>query len=153
MPDRPIIVWGPNRRARMSMQHRRARFSTPIPNAKNVTIKTYLYTADELAPTVEAYGKQLCERYTFELAGLSDAERHIVEQAIQKKDGYTVDSGGSVPDALDSLADTFRTHEPIEDFDGGVSGTYITSYDGQIYATRLTYHNDDSSQKTSTTAA
>lgn len=140
-PDRPIIVWGPDRRAR---------FSVTGSTSKNATLKTYQYTAKRLAPTVEAYGQQLRERYTFELSGLSDAERDIVKQAITEH-GYTVEAEKSPPDAFLSLADQFRQHEAVESYRDGVSGEYLVRYEGQLYGTKVINENDYNTGKTQTT--
>lgn len=142
-PERPIIVWGPDRRAR---------FSVTNSNSKNATLKTYEYTVKRLAPTVEAYGQQLRERYTFELSGLSDAERNIVDQAIGEH-GYTVERGESPPDAFWSLADRFRQQEAVEDRRDGVTGEYLATYEGQIYGTELINGDDYNTGKTATTSA
>lgn len=111
-PDRPIIVWGSDRRAR---------FSVTDSNSENATLKTYQYTSEQLAPSVEAYGQQLRERYTFELSGLSNAEWEIVKHATARR-GYTVENGESPPDAFWSLADKFRQHEAVDDHRAGVTG-------------------------------
>lgn len=139
-PDRPIIVWEPDRRAR---------FSVTDSIAKNATLKTYQYTAEQLAPSVEAYGQQLRDRFTFELSGLSTAEREIVERATTKH-GNTVEHGESPPDAFWSLADTFRQHEAVDDHRAGVTGYYLVSYDGQIYWTDLISEKDYNIGKTAT---
>lgn len=141
-PDRPIIVWGPNRRAR---------FSVRDSNTKNATIKTYRYTAEQLAPTVAAYGQHLRDQYTFELSGFSDGERDIVEQALDDH-GYTVEQGESPPDDFWSLADIFRQEEAVEDHKEGVTGEYLTTYDGDIYWTELINGRDYRTGKTATTS-
>ena len=139
-PDRSVIEWssGP-----------RARFSITDSNSKNATLKTYRYTAHQLAPTVEAYGQQLRTRYTFELSGLSDAERNLVEKAIGKY-GYNIDRGGSPSDAFWSLVKIFQQHEAVADGKEGVTGDYLTTYDGQVYWVELVNGNDFQRQKTTT---
>lgn len=140
-PEHPIIVWGPDRRARFSIRKT---------NGEDATLKTYRYTADQLAPTVAAYGRQLRDRYAFELSGLSDAEQDIVEEATSRTHGYTVEREGSVPEAFDSLIENFQEHEAVEYYDEGGSGKYLTTYDGQIYKTELTDRRNDVSEGSAT---
>ncbi|WP_227356837.1 hypothetical protein [Haladaptatus salinisoli] len=128
----------------------RARFSITGSNSTDATLKTYRYTARQLAPTVEAYGQQLRDQYTFELSGLADVERSLVNQAIAEH-GYTVERGGSPPDAFWSLVETFQQHEAVADRKDGVTGGYLTAYDGQVYWTELINRNDFGRQKTTTT--
>lgn len=139
-PEHPVITW---------TSGRRAGFSVTDSNTKNATLKTYRYTAEQLAPTVAAYGQKLRERYTFELSGLSDAERDIVEQATDRH-GYTVERGQSPPDAFRSLADKFRQQEAVEDHRKGVTGAYLVTYDEPLYWTKLINGNDFDSGETAT---
>ncbi|WP_458206628.1 hypothetical protein [Haladaptatus sp. NG-SE-30] len=140
-PDRSVIEW---------KSGSRARFSITGSNSKDATLKTYRYTAHQLASTVEAYGQQLRDKYTFELSGLADAERNLVNQAIAEH-GYTVERGGSPPDAFWSLVDTFQQHEAVADRKDGVTGDYLTTFDGQVYWTELINGNDYGVGKTTTT--
>ncbi|WP_139136130.1 hypothetical protein [Haladaptatus sp. W1] len=126
-PDRPVIEWKTGSRAR---------FSITDSNSKNATLKTYQYTAHQLAPTVEAYGQQLRTRYTFELSGLSDAERNLVEKSIGRY-GYNIERGGTPSDAFWSLIEIFQQHEAVVDGKEGVTGDYLTTYDGQVYWVEL----------------
>lgn len=135
-PERPVIVWGPDRRAR---------FSVTGSASTDRTLKTYRYTADQLAPSAAAYGQQLRERYAFVLSGLSAAEREIVEQAIDE--GYA-EWEESPPDAFWSLAETFRQHEAVEPYRAGVTGAYLVSYEGQVYWTRVIVRKDFNTGKT-----
>ncbi len=140
-PDRSVIEW---------KSGSRAEFSITGSNSKDVTLKTYRYTAHQLAPTVEAYGKQLHNQYTFELSGLSDAERELVNKAIGRY-GFTVERGGSPPDAFWSLIDRFQQYEAVTDGYEGVTGDYLTTYDVQVYWIELINGNDFGRQKTTTT--
>lgn len=142
-PEHPVIVWGPDRRAR---------FSVTDSNSKNATLKTYRYTADRIAPTVAAYGRELRDRYTFELSGLSDAERGIVEQAVEDH-GYTVERGESPPEAFGSLAEKLRRQEAVNDHREGITGEYLATYDEQIYWAELINGADYGRRKTATTSA
>ena len=86
----------------------------------------YRYTATEVAPTVEAFADQVREQYLFTLAGLSDAERDVVEEAIN--DGYYEET-----DAFRSVAERIRSHEGIEVHD--FYGTWLIEYEGEEYIT------------------
>lgn len=140
-PDTPIIVWGPDRKARFTIHNS---------NSDNATVKTYLYTAEQLASGVEEYGQHLREQYAFELARLSDDERDIVEEARQKH-GFFVIGGNPVPDAFLSLAEKIAEHEAVFGFDG-VSGDYIASYAGEIHSLRLTYRENNAGETETKTA-
>ncbi len=67
----------------------RARFSVTDSNSDDATLKTYRYTAKQLAPTAAAFGEQLHDEFLFELTGLTDAERTLVKQAIER--GYGIE--------------------------------------------------------------
>jgi hypothetical protein len=86
----------------------------------------YRYTATEVAPTVEAFADQVREEYLFTLSGLSDAEREVVEEAIEG--GYYEDS-----DAFQSVLDRIRSHEGIEIDD--FYGTWLLEYESEEYIT------------------
>ena len=86
----------------------------------------YRYTATEVAPTVEAFADQVREEYLFTLSGLSDAEREVVEEAIEG--GYYEDS-----DAFQSVLDRIRSHEGIEVDD--FYGTWLLEYESEEYIT------------------
>lgn len=87
---------------------------------------TYRYEATEVAPDVEAFADKVRERYLFTLSNLSDAERDVVEEAV---DGaYFKDD-----DAFQSVTDRIREHEGItvDDF----YGTWLLEYEGTDYLT------------------
>ena len=85
------------------------------------------------------------ERFSFELAGLPEAQQDIVETAIT--DGpYVVDPDETPSDALVALANRFRSHEQAhgldEDGEGDLSGTYLVRYQGDVYWTTLVVQSD-----------
>lgn len=86
----------------------------------------YRYTATEVAPTVEAFADQVREQYLFTLSGLSEAERDVVEEAIN--DGYYEET-----DAFQSVAERIRSHEGIEVEE--FYGTWLIEYEGKEYIT------------------
>jgi hypothetical protein len=87
---------------------------------------TYRYEATEIAPSVTAFADRLRERYRFVLDGLSDAEREVVEGAIDG--GYFDDD-----EAFRSVVERIREHEglSVDDF----YGTWLLTYGGEEYLT------------------
>jgi hypothetical protein len=115
VPERryDVIVHGGNR-------YRVAVNSRTAPEAE------YRYEVTEIAPDVDAFADGIRERYLFELAGLSDAERAVVEEAIDE--GYFEDD-----DAFRSVIDRIREHEGLEVDD--FYGRWLVEYDGVEYIT------------------
>jgi len=84
----------------------------------------YRYEVTAVASSVAAFADQVRGRYLFTLSGLSDAERAVVEEAI---DGaYFEDT-----EAFNSVIDRLRRHEAVsvDDF----YGTWLCSYEGGEY--------------------
>lgn len=94
---------------------------------EEVTVNTYRYTATEVAPGLAAYGQRLREELAFDLGGLSDGQRSVVESAIDG--GYTANDDGDSD--FEAVVDEFRRHEAVEETD--YDGTWIARYDGEIY--------------------
>lgn len=115
-----------------------------VDDAYDTTLNTYRYTADQVT-TAADYGQQMRERFAFELSGLPEVQRDIVETAIT--DGqYIVGPDETPPDALVALADRFRGHEQAHGLDetgeGDLSGTYLVRYQGDVYWTTLVIQRD-----------
>jgi hypothetical protein len=115
-----------------------------VDDAYNTTLNTYRYSADQVA-TAADYGQQMRERFSFELAGLPDAQQDILKTAIT--DGpYVVGPDETPSDALVALANRFRGHEQAhgldEDGEGDLSGTYLVRYQGDVYWTTLVVQRD-----------
>jgi hypothetical protein len=115
-----------------------------VDNATETTLNTYHYTGEQVA-TAAAYGRQMRERFTFELSGLSEAQREIVETAIT--DGvYNVGPNETPPDAFVALVDLFRGNEQVrgldEDGEGDLSGNYLVRYQGEVYWTWLSVRRE-----------
>jgi len=87
---------------------------------------TYRYAVTEAAPDVETFAAQVRERYLFALTGLSEAEREVVEMAIEET--HFEDS-----DAFRSVVDRLREHEGFEVETG--YGTWLVEYEGGEYVT------------------
>ena len=115
-----------------------------VDDAYDTTLNTYQYTAEQVA-TAADYGQQMRERFAFELSGLPEAQRDIVETAIT--DGpYVVGPDETPSDALVALTDRFRGQEQArgldQDGEGDLSGTYLVRYRDTVYWTTLVVQRD-----------
>lgn len=86
----------------------------------------YRYEVSEVTSSVDAFAERVREQYLFVLAGLSDAEREVVEEAIDS--GYFQDD-----DAFQSVVDRIRAHEGLNVAD--FYGTWLLENDGIEYLT------------------
>lgn len=124
--DVAIIEWANGERAEWH-----------VDDSYETTLNTYRYSVESTTPTSEV-GRRLREQQAWELSGLSEAEREIVETAVA--DGqYVVPPDEKPPDSVRSLADRFRpqtqAHGPGETPEPDLSGSYLVRYDGQVYYT------------------
>lgn len=95
-------------------------------NSRTATEAEYRYEVTEVASSVEAFADQVRDRYLFTLSGLSEAERAVVEEAV---DGaYFQDD-----DAFGSITDHIREHEGIDVDDS--YGTWLLEYERTEYLT------------------
>jgi hypothetical protein len=94
--------------------------------SRTTTETEYRYELTEVAPDVETFATRIRDRYQFELAGLSEAERDVVEAAIDG--GHFEDS-----DAFRSVVDRIRDHEGIDTTDA--YGTWLVEYENTAYVT------------------
>lgn len=94
--------------------------------SRTATETEYRYELTEVAPDVETFATRIRDRYLFELAGLSEGERDVVEAAIDG--GHFEDS-----DAFQSVVDRIRDHEGIDTTDA--YGTWLVEYEGTAYIT------------------
>jgi hypothetical protein len=94
--------------------------------SQTVPENEYRYEVTEVAPDVEAFADQVREQYLFALTGLSEAEREVVEEAIDE--AYYEDD-----DAFRSVVDRIRNREGlnVDDF----YGTWLLSYENEEYVT------------------
>lgn len=102
-------------------------------------LQRYRYEVERSVPASE-YGAGVREAYAFELSGLADAERDVVETAIEDEHGYTVETEATPSPAFERLADRFQHHEEVAVHDEpspGRSGRYLVRFDGRVYWTRL----------------
>ena len=109
-----------------------------VDDAYETTLNTYRYTIEGTTPASE-YGARVRERFAWALPELPDAERDIVEAAVE--DRYVVPPDETPPPALESLVERFRPHDRVEEstseYRDGVSGPYLVRYGGEVYWTRL----------------
>ena len=87
-------------------------------------VTTYRYELTEVAPDVEAFADQLRERYLFELSGLSEGERAVVEEAI---DGAYFEND----EAFRSVIRRLRENEGFEVASN--DGRWLVEYEGTEY--------------------
>jgi hypothetical protein len=94
--------------------------------AETETVTEYRHELTEVAASVDAYADRIRDRYLFALSGLSEAEREVVQRAIDS--GHFTDN-----DAFQSVVDRLREHDGInvDDF----YGTWIVDYEGTDYLT------------------
>lgn len=115
-----------------------------VDDAYDTTLNTYRYAAEQVA-TAADYGRQMRERFAFELSGLPETQRDIVTTAISEG-RYVVGPDDTLSDAFVALADRFRGHEQAhgldEDVEGDLSGTYLVRYQGDVYWTTLVVQSD-----------
>lgn len=84
----------------------------------------YRYAVERVAADGAAYADRVRERYAFALSGLSDAERAVVEEAV---DGGYFENG----DGFRSVAERFRAHDGLHVSDS--FGTWLVEYEGTEY--------------------
>jgi hypothetical protein len=94
--------------------------------SRTATETEYRYELTEVAPDIETFVGGVRDQYQFELAGLSDAEREVVEGAIGG--GYFEDD-----DAFRSVVARIRDHEGIDVTDA--YGTWLVEYENTAYVT------------------
>lgn len=115
-----------------------------VDDAYDMMLNTYRYTAEQVATTAD-YGQQMRERFTFELAGLPEAQRDVVETAITDRQ-YIVGPDEAPSDAVVALVNRFRGHEQAHGLDekgeDDLSGTYLVQYQGDVYWTTLVVQRD-----------
>jgi hypothetical protein len=95
-------------------------------DTRTATETVYRYEVTEVAPDVGTFADGIRDRYLFELTGLSEAEREVVEEAI---DGAYFEDD----ETFRSVVDRIREHDglEVEDF----YGTWLLEYEGVEYLT------------------
>lgn len=95
-------------------------------STRMTTETKYRYEATEVASGVDSFADQIRDQYLFTLTGLSEAEREVVEEAIDG--GYFQDD-----EAFRSVTDRIREHEGVEVTDS--YGTWLLAYEQVEYLT------------------
>jgi len=108
------------------------RFSVETEESQVIDRQEFDYAAEKIASSQDEFVSWLKEEYMFELSGLSDEERAVVEQAIEE--GYYENSS---EEAFESLANRFQEHDAVEPEEEG--GYWIVEYEGTTYWTDLRY--------------
>lgn len=93
-------------------------------------VETYRYDLEVLGETLADYGERLRE-LPFPLEGLTDAERDLVEEAID--DGQAV--VGRDDEAFVGVGETLLEHEPI--YEDDYTGEWLVTYEGTSYWAEL----------------
>lgn len=97
------------------------------------TLTVYEYESTLVAENAAEYATALRDSYEFELSNLSDAERDVLENALNGTN-YIDDSDN---DGFDSLVDRFSGQQPVTEDDH--SGHYVVRYEEQLYWVELQY--------------
>lgn len=104
-----------------------------VEEPERVELKRYRYEATVVAETPGAYGSYLREEYEFRLSGLSDAERTVVEEALNST--YYADSTDD--EGFAALVERFQDRRAVtaDEF----RGSFVVRYDGRLYWVEMDY--------------
>jgi len=109
--------------------------SWEVKDRTDKTLQTYEYTTSRVA-SVAVYGRELRDRFVFELTDVPAGERDILERA-QASSGFSVTAADSGAGAFASLVDRFRAHQQVHALDegpeSGVSGPYVVRFQTDEY--------------------
>jgi len=97
---------------------------------REVTVHTYRYDAERVAPSAAAFAGDLRSEYAFTLTGLTDAEREIVTQSMADTYYQSADD-----EAWSRLVDRFRDERPV--YADVETREYLVSYEGEQYWVEL----------------
>lgn len=112
-----------------------------VDDARDTTLYTYDYTATQVTTTTE-YGRQMREESAFELSGLSEPQRDIVETAIADAAYIGPPYYEQPANAFTALVDRFRGQKLASgQIPENPGGAYIVRYQGSVYWTRLDYYD------------
>jgi hypothetical protein len=102
-------------------------------DVEETTLTVYRYEATPVADSSEAYARQLRDRYEFELSDLSEAERSVVDEALN--DTKYLESSDN--EGFASLVERFRSQDAVVETE--YRGSYVVRYDGQLYWVEMRY--------------
>jgi hypothetical protein len=124
-----------------AVRHNGTVYPFVLEERREVTLTRYRYTASRVADSTSAYAQQLRDEHLFRLSGLSEAERSVVNEAI---DGvyYAEDTDD---EAFRSLMDQFSAESAIEA--DSYDGTWLVRYDGEVYTADLSYGGFNQSER------
>lgn len=108
------------------------RFSVEAGESNDIERQEFSYTSQKIASSRDEFVSWLNDEYRFELSGLSDEERAIVEEAIGE--GYYE---GSSNEAFRSVVETFQEHDAVKPEEEG--GYWLVEYEGTTYWVDLRY--------------
>lgn len=98
-----------------------------------IELNRYRYRATEVAGSPDTYGASLREAYAFELSGLSEAERSVVEGALNST--YYADSTDD--EGFAALVERFQSRRAVTSDEYG--GSWVVRYDGRVYWVEMDY--------------
>lgn len=102
-----------------------------------VTVTEYRYTATEIAGSTSEYADLLREK-SFTLSGLSEAEREVVDEAVDEG-RYYADSTSD--DAFESVMERFLAQDAVRRDE--YHGYWVVRYEGTLYWAELRYDGFD----------
>lgn len=128
VPDQEyeVVVW-PETRGRLE-----------IDEGTDRSLRTYEYTADVVADSLEAYGQEVRDLVAFELGPLEDDAAAVVEEAIEGGT-YTVPPDEELSDAELQVVAEFEGEKPVHRPNESprdpepAGGEYVVRYDGDHY--------------------
>jgi len=106
------------------------RYTVETERGETIDRRKYVYGFEEVADSRDEYVSWMREEFPFVLNDMSEAERAVVEEAIDG--GYYE---GGVNDAFASLVERFRDHRAIRSDEWG--GEWLVEYDGTVYIAEL----------------
>jgi hypothetical protein len=104
-----------------------------VDDSERIELNRYRYDSTLVAESPETYGASLREEYAFELSGLSDAERSVVEEALNST--YYADSTDD--EGFGALVERFQSRRAVTSDEFG--GSWVVRYDGQVYWAEMDY--------------
>lgn len=116
-----------------AVRHNGTVYPFVLEECREVTLTRYRYTVSRVADSTAVYAQQLRDEHLFGLSGLPEAERSVVNEAI---DGV-YHAEDTDDEAFRSVMDRFSAESAVEA--DGYDGTWLVRYDGQVYVAELSY--------------